>query len=801
MRPGISGEAKQLLTGNFLAALLVNYTYLTEIKCLRNKSFSIGNILEESPTRGVALDLTCVDNATLLWDIPEPPQLMYSIKVNNCFISVQSSIKMSTSSWIVHFDRINPSAADKMDFSASWFLISLSVTNSFMSHVPESWRKYYIPKLAFINLEGNSLTDYNCSVRTSPLIDTINFKNNALTRIPSCIAQQKYLNVSYLALAGNAIDDISELFQNESNHTMNVNYLDFRNNKINELGVFRESFVYSIDFSWNDIQVIPEGAFDNLVYLKWVDLSHNRISYLNTGPFKHQYELRYLNLSHNMLTVVTFDQGPISINIVDIDLTFNRLQYPPFHDTGYISPRLAKITIANNPFVCDCKMDSFYQFMAELNRTAYLNFVALTNILSGYQMNNNLVQPYTDIDTAKCYEPPRDRKTPVLNMDMTVVCPIVVDCPQSCVCYKDKINSNLIVNCSHTARDSLPLHLPSREGSLLLITIFDNGAGPNTVEFRNYLPSISELYASNTSVERVTAAALTAMENIRVLHLQDNLLSELPQDISTISFKNLQSLTLYGNPWQCNCNTSWFPKWVRENKAIIPFYDEVMCTTMEGIIKSIDAISPADFDCVGKSYVYLVIIFSILIVLIIILAGIVYKFRLEIRVLLYAKFNLRPFDNYKFDDDQKQFDAFISYSEKDYKWVVHTLVHQLEGPRFHRKVCVHYRDFPVGAPVIENILWAIRSSRCTLLLLTKDFLQSEWCMYEFREAHRTLLESKDNKLIIVLKADVDRKEVDENLKAYLWTHTYMDVRDKWFWSKLDYVLPVGPVNEHVEDRM
>ncbi|XP_041370491.1 protein toll-like [Gigantopelta aegis] len=801
IRPNISAEAKELLTRNFIAALLVNYTYLTEIKCRRNETFSLQRILEESPTRGMALDLTCADNATLVWDSTGPPPPTYSIKISNCFIRAASPIKIPSTTWIVNFDRINASAANKMDFSAAWMLIALSVTNSSITHVPEIWRRYYIPKLVFINLEGNSLTDYNCSIKILPMVDTINLNNNALTRIPHCIANDKDLNLSHLSLAGNAIDNISELFQDETNHSMKVKFLNFHNNKITELGVFHKSMISSLDLSWNNIKTLHEGVFDNLQLLKWIDLSHNHISYLSRGPFKQQYFLQHINLSHNQLTEVTFDQGPVSIHIVDMDLTYNRLPYPPFYDTGYISPRLTKITIANNPFVCDCNMDSFYQFMTELNRTAYLNFVALTDVLGSYEMDNSLVQPYTDIDSAKCYEPRRERSTLVLSMNMTVKCPVVVGCPQSCTCYNNKRNHQLIGNCSYTYMDSLPLNFPSGEKMSFFVSIFNNSAGLKTFDYRSYLPSISELYATNASIERITAAAVTAMQNIRVLHLHANLLSELPPVIRNITFKNLQSLTLHGNPWQCNCNTSWFPKWVRDNKQVIESYDEVTCTMATGISKSIDAISSADFDCDEESYLPLVIGFSILIVVTTLSAGIVYKYRLEVRVLLYTRFNWRPFDNFRLKDEEKQFDAFVSYSEKDYQWVVHTLVNELEAPKLHRKLCVHYRDFPVGAPVVENILWAIGSSRCTLLLLTNDFLQSEWCMYEFREAHRSLLESKDNKLIIVLKGDVDRREVDEDLRAYLRTHTYLDVRDKWFWSKLDYVLPAGPIKEDVEQRV
>ena len=45
-------------------------------------------------------------------------------------------------------------------------------------------------------------------------------------------------------------------------------------------------------------------------------------------------------------------------------------------------------------------------------------------------------------------------------------------------------------------------------------------------------------------------------------------------------------------------------------------------------------------------------------------------------------------------------------------------------------LCLPYRDFDLGVPIIENIQRAIDNSRHTLLLLTPAWIASEWNAYE-----------------------------------------------------------------------
>jgi hypothetical protein len=80
------------------------------------------------------------------------------------------------------------------------------------------------------------------------------------------------------------------------------------------------------------------------------------------------------------------------------------------------------------------------------------------------------------------------------------------------------------------------------------------------------------------------------------------------------------------------------------------------------------------------------------------------------------------------DIAQITYDAFISYSSRDSKWVQESLLSALESHSL--RICIDYRDFVIGASGLENMEIAVQSSRKTLLVLTPSWINSEWTNFE-----------------------------------------------------------------------
>ncbi|GFS07143.1 Toll-like receptor Tollo [Elysia marginata] len=178
--------------------------------------------------------------------------------------------------------------------------------------------------------------------------------------------------------------------------------------------------------------------------------------------------------------------------------------------------------------------------------------------------------------------------------------------------------------------------------------------------------------------------------------------------------------------------------------------------------------------------------------------------RRELQALAYVKLGIRVFDKKaqvdKEDKGTKAFDAFISYSSKDDEFVAGTLVPALEDPRRGYRVCVHYRDFPVGGTITDTICRAIECSSRTILLLSQNFLKSEWCRFEFQTAHRHILREGSHRLVIVLYGELPDDMLDPDLEVHLKSRSFLRFEDPWFWEKLYFSLPDVKKRKENQDK-
>lgn len=80
------------------------------------------------------------------------------------------------------------------------------------------------------------------------------------------------------------------------------------------------------------------------------------------------------------------------------------------------------------------------------------------------------------------------------------------------------------------------------------------------------------------------------------------------------------------------------------------------------------------------------------------------------------------------EENQFEFDVFISYSGKDKTWVRGELLKRIEQAGL--KAFVDYRDFKAGAPSIKECERGVVKCRKTLLILTPNYLGSGWAEIE-----------------------------------------------------------------------
>ena len=102
---------------------------------------------------------------------------------------------------------------------------------------------------------------------------------------------------------------------------------------------------------------------------------------------------------------------------------------------------------------------------------------------------------------------------------------------------------------------------------------------------------------------------------------------------------------------------------------------------------------------------------------------------------------------------QFEFDVFISYSSKDKEWVRGELLLRIE--RTGLKAFIDFRDFTPAAWSVQEMTRAVTICRKTLLILTTNYLGSEWCEHERLILQTLSPANRDLRLLPLLKSECE----------------------------------------------
>ena len=118
------------------------------------------------------------------------------------------------------------------------------------------------------------------------------------------------------------------------------------------------------------------------------------------------------------------------------------------------------------------------------------------------------------------------------------------------------------------------------------------------------------------------------------------------------------------------------------------------------------------------------------------------------------------------------YDAFVSYNHGDQRWVIEHLLPELEY-RGNIRLCLHDRDWLAGPYVADNIIDSIGNSHKTILILSNNFVQSQWSELEVGMAQHKLLTSQKDVLVLVLKDPIEDCYMTSRLRHLMTTQTYL----------------------------
>uniref|UniRef100_A0A8C4Q626 Toll-like receptor 18 n=1 Tax=Eptatretus burgeri TaxID=7764 RepID=A0A8C4Q626_EPTBU len=199
---------------------------------------------------------------------------------------------------------------------------------------------------------------------------------------------------------------------------------------------------------------------------------------------------------------------------------------------------------------------------------------------------------------------------------------------------------------------------------------------------------------------------------------------------------HLRSLQAGGNPYHCNCDMWAFLQEVitRSEIKLLGWPHNYTCyhpQPQRGT--DLAKFRPGHLQCDIAILVGIAV--AITAVIVVMLMALCWKF--DVPWYLRTMWNMLDSRRRKArkNDVERQFqyDAFISYSNSDASWVYDELLPHLET---HHCICVHERDFMPGCWIIDNIMNSLENSRKVLFVVSRSFVNSQWCNFELYFAHQ-----------------------------------------------------------------
>ncbi|XP_034253236.1 toll-like receptor 6, partial [Thrips palmi] len=702
-----------------------------------------------------------------------------------------------------------------------------------------------------LRLIGNQLTNISKkSFVELPSLQILNLARNKIKQVEKG-AFDTNSNLQAIRLDANVITDITGLFVDvnsllwlniSDNHLewfdyalvpRGLQWLDLHKNHITELGnhngLDSELRLQTLDASFNKLTRVTAATIPNSVELLF--LNDNLIQSVESQTFVGKVNLTRVDLYANQ--IVSMDLNALQLTVVDKDRPL-----PEFY-------------IGGNPFQCDCTMEWLQRINKLDHLRRHPRVMDLESIYCKLLYNRDRTFiPLVEAEPSQFLCTYKTHCYPLCHCCDYDACDCEMTCPSNCTCYHDQSWSANVVECSGAGYTEMPSRIPmdatevyldgnnfgelSRHafiGRKNLKVLYANNSNIAAIHNNTFggLRRLSVLHLENNHIQELLGFELTSLEDLRELYLQANKIHHI-DNRTFLGLSKLEVLRLEGNrlvafpvwqlslnpylvniglgdnEWSCDClYIQNFQSWLMDNlnktsephrigcvfngRRVGPSFASLNATSCAAFTGG----SPSLADPLINDYLPLVLVTLCVFAACSFLLCVAFFYRRELRVWVYYRCGLRMcYKTTAFDEEQDRdrlFDAYVSYSIKDEAFVSQVLSSGLEQGDPSYRLCLHYRDFNVSAYVADTIVEAVESSRRTIMVLSQNFLHSEWCRFEFKSALHEVLKDRRRRLIVVLLGELPQRDLDPDLRLYLKTNTVIEWGDRLFWQKLRFAMP------------
>ncbi|VVD01872.1 unnamed protein product [Leptidea sinapis] len=696
-----------------------------------------------------------------------------------------------------------------------WDLPSLQVLNIAKNKIQLIERGTFArnAQLEAIRLDGNYLTDINGVFSTLASLLWLNLSENHLVWFDYAFVPS---NLKWLDIHGNFIEHLGNYYKLQD-----------------------QIHIKTLDVSHNRIIEISSMAIPNSVELLFIN--NNFLSNIHVNTFFDKKNLTRVDMYAN--------------DIVHLELNSLRLSTVPGNRS------LPEFYIGGNPFQCDCNMEWLPIINNMTAMRQYPRVMDLENVMCKMKnTRSGTYIPLPNLKTSDFLCEYETHCFAICHCCDYDACDCEMTCPQNCTCYHDPLWNTNVVDCSGQLSLEIPNKIPMDATEVFLDgnnikelqnhvfigrqkmrSLYVNNSNIDGIQNLTFsgLNALEILHLGNNKLKVINGFEFQQLISLKELFLQNNLISHIA-NISFLSLKsleilrldgnrlvdfgvwifsnnvNLKALSLGNNLWSCKCRyMQELTSYLAENAQKIVDLTDVWCWNGDAkppqkkeLNLNGTACSDyyADNSVIGNVLVsnYVPMMVSTLTGFMLILLALVvlFLFRDSLRVWLYTNCGIRVFAiNSSFEESEKLYDAYVCYSPKDEEFVIQSLANELENGNPSFQLCLHYRDIPhhgaqymqCAPPVVE----AAEASKRIILVLTRNFMQTEWSRYEFRQGLHEALKGNIYKLVLIEECSVIADAMcDPDLRPYLKTGYRLRWGQKRFWERLRYMMPDESLPNH-----
>ncbi|XP_030199614.1 toll-like receptor 13 isoform X1 [Gadus morhua] len=653
-------------------------------------------------------------------------------------------------------------------------------------------------KLNHVNNNLQALINISCK---NPLLSGFEIRNNGIKHI-----RPDMLHLcTNLKLLDIGLNEITEISNKSFQSLRQLHTLIIHSNRLTSVPyAIRNTQISKLDLSCNNISVIDCDDFANMTGLKVLHLYKNHLSALKDCVFKDLVNLKELMLQNCSIDQLNGALKKNMPNLIHLSLLNNQLTVLDHGEFKALNS-LQNLTLEGN----------------KLNKLKNGTFFGLSSLTHLSLQSNEITEisngAFADLKALK-----------TLNLN----CNHLKYASVERISYPPFVELSQLDTLLFTAQKkihkrALPQNFLHGLTNLSVLDIRGNEFASLHPHTFNYTPNLNELILSQNDITDIPDNLFSPIQKLKSLWIsQTNLrsldfllhanLTELEflqvgknvfsviREPVMLSLTALNILDMKGNSFTCNCDNAWFLQWVISNKQtqVVDAYNfecnyppnlkgrkllEIglsSCTVDMGFIFYISTACTVIMT-IAVSFTHHFLQWHL-----------VYAYYLMLAILYNSKNK---------DKRAHQYDAFVSYNANDEGWVLGELLPKLEDEQGWR-LCLHHRDFQPGKPIMENITDAIYGSRKTICVVSRDYLESEWCSREIQVASFRLFDEQKDVLILVFLEEIPMQQLSPYYRmrwllkrqTYLsWSHAL--AHPNLFWEKLRQALETRehPMGEHI----